>query len=388
MELINSKCGLVENGALFINDNGEVFSFGLNDYGYLGHDEEEEYILIPKKINILSNIKMIDCGIKHVCCVNYIGDVFTFGDNTLSQLGIDTSRELRATHIPQKMQNIPPINFILCDYYYNLCLTFDGNLYINGTLLLNNSLSHSREGYIIFGLPMIFNNSGEIDFITCGSNSIVFKTKSNKFYVIGCNQFGKLGASQDIISIYSFSERPNWPDNIIDIKCFHNRTLLLTSDGLAHVIGKMYYNLFWSIGYEMNCINPYTIKGLPFIKQILGGGTYFILVDEYNKKWVYGMHYNDNIGICKKNVLIKPTVIPILSNNVVDMQCSYNHIVFKKDDDTIIFLGYMNDINCSRISLRENCEMLKYKSIHIIDNDKEDMWSSSIYKSRQKSARK
>jgi len=62
------------------------------------------------------NIKMVDCGCYHTACIDYDGNLFTFGSNDKGQLGIGKDKnEFPFTYIPQQIKDIPPIDFISCE---------------------------------------------------------------------------------------------------------------------------------------------------------------------------------------------------------------------------------------------------------------------------------
>ena len=113
---------------LCMSDNGDVYSFGKYIYGSHGH-EMRTTIDIPNKINNLTNIKMIDCRKYNSICLDYDGNVFTFGSNYEGQLGIGKNYcELNNAYIPQKIK-VPPCKQVYCNYEVSFCLTEDNRLY-------------------------------------------------------------------------------------------------------------------------------------------------------------------------------------------------------------------------------------------------------------------
>ena len=75
---------------IVLNDEGNVLSWGENDYGQLGTGEGamQKY---PKKIETLNKIfiNRISCGAAHSMAVSKTGNVFVWGSNIRGQLGYD-----------------------------------------------------------------------------------------------------------------------------------------------------------------------------------------------------------------------------------------------------------------------------------------------------------
>ena len=75
-------------------EDGSVFSWGYGKMGPLGHNNNESTI-VPQKIEGLSNIVRVDCGNNYTIVLDSCGKLYSFGDNTYGQLGlnVDTLKE-------------------------------------------------------------------------------------------------------------------------------------------------------------------------------------------------------------------------------------------------------------------------------------------------------
>ena len=78
--------------AAAIASNGEVYTWGLNTFGQLGHGDRANR-LMPTKVSALSDknvrIQWISCGRSHTVAVSDYGEVFTWGSNEYGQLGLE-----------------------------------------------------------------------------------------------------------------------------------------------------------------------------------------------------------------------------------------------------------------------------------------------------------
>merc|ERR1712000_577458 len=70
--------------------NGYVLSCGHNGYGQLGREINDNYSSSFQKIEDLSEIIRIECGDCHSLCIDINNDLYVFGNNNCSQLGIKT----------------------------------------------------------------------------------------------------------------------------------------------------------------------------------------------------------------------------------------------------------------------------------------------------------
>lgn len=117
----------------FINHDGDVFSFG--DGKFRGNGHKGKTILSPTMIPTLKHIIFVSVGFYHTVCLDYDGNVFSFGRNIYGQLGIGNDNTVNVlengANEPQKV-NIPPCKEISCGTNFTVCLTDDGMVYSFG----------------------------------------------------------------------------------------------------------------------------------------------------------------------------------------------------------------------------------------------------------------
>ena len=181
---ISTLC-CIENRTLCISDNNTVFSFGYSRLGSLGHEEQQ--VFPPKMISPLVNIKSISVG-SHIVCLDNDGNVYTCGDNTMGDLGIDD--KLFYTHLLQKV-DILPCKEICCGLSFTICLCENGDLY---------SFGYNREGQLRFENNAISHNTPQkvpllkdVEIIECGVYHVFCKTLNNEIFCWGYNKYGQLG---------------------------------------------------------------------------------------------------------------------------------------------------------------------------------------------------
>jgi alpha-tubulin suppressor-like RCC1 family protein len=77
LEWIQIECG--EYHTVGLTKNGQVFSWGHNDYGQLGHDDREDRS-VPTKVESLDGlvITKVSCGQWHTAALTDNGDILTW----------------------------------------------------------------------------------------------------------------------------------------------------------------------------------------------------------------------------------------------------------------------------------------------------------------------
>ena len=116
--------------------NGDVYSWGSNDYGQCGTGSGSVAIIFnPKKVNFENyyrpNITQIDCGAHHSAFIDDIGRLFTCGRSNAGQLGLgfydDEPAPIYISKIPDR------VNQVSCGKDFTICLTLKGEIYVMGS---------------------------------------------------------------------------------------------------------------------------------------------------------------------------------------------------------------------------------------------------------------
>ncbi len=132
VKVVNDNKEQLELGSKFsvgLRTNGEVWTWGSNTYGELGLDSNEAYEDKPLQVETLSNIVDIGAGNYHAVAVDEDGYVYTWGLNNSGQLGNGNTTDEKK---PVKLSGLSDI--VKVDAYKNTttALDSDGNLYAWG----------------------------------------------------------------------------------------------------------------------------------------------------------------------------------------------------------------------------------------------------------------
>jgi len=171
--------------------NGRVFTAGENKYGQLGNSTFTDNNLMQEVSN-LDDIGKVFSGKTTSFAITRSGEVYAWGNNTNSQLGLD---ELKHYCMPEKL-NISSVIDIAAGDYHTLFLKKDGTVWgvgrnING--VLNEELINFKFSTItqIKGLAQIID-------IAAGDSHNIALHKDGSIYTWGANHSGQLGDSTKI----------------------------------------------------------------------------------------------------------------------------------------------------------------------------------------------
>ena len=378
-------CSCNGNGfgyTISLSDDNKVYSFG--SHSKHGHGHAEEVILTPKEIPFLNNIKQICCGVDHSICLDFEGNIFTFGANTKGQLGTGQGENV-FSHTPLKV-NVPPCSQISCGECYNICLTEDGKLYGFG---YNNygQLGQGIRGNRVYTYPVSINLElgGEtIEFIECGHYHTFCKIVNGDVYSWGCNNFGQLGLKNTTENQKSpFKASTVWPKNIevVDIKCSHYHTLVLTASQEVYSCGSNYCGQLGRRTSGKFSQHLEKIEDLSEIIRIECGTNQAYCINSQYCLYVFGNNFNGQLGL--GDSVLRPTPIQLPLSDIMDVSSNGNSIFVKTVSNEIYGFG------CNKsFQLGTETENDRQDTPIQLFQGSENIWLSNIRKSRAKSARK
>ena len=358
---------------LSLSENGNVFSFGNSTCGCLGYEIQNPKLNgLPKSIPSLENIKSIAAG-EHCVCLDYCGNVYTFGDNEFGQLGIGLDKNtLPFTYIPQKV-NLPPCTHISCGEYFTMCLLEDGSVYSFGYNFYGQlGIGNNEESY---NSPQLIPSLKDVEFIECGGNHIFCKTLNNEIFCWGFNGNGQLGLGNkdNVYSPNRFSDLQK--EEIVDIKCGYTFTLLLTYKQEVFSCGHHSCTLS---GIDSLTFNK--ISDMSDITRIECGYFHSMCIDGNSNLFVFGLNRYGQLGLGDTENRISPTKHPL--SNIIDIS-SNGYCTFAKTISNEIYAFGRNDYSQTGIKTEDR---IIVNPIQVFQNN-EDIWRSNINKSKAKSAR-
>ncbi|KAL9652282.1 hypothetical protein ABK040_011942 [Willaertia magna] len=106
------RCGF--NFIYLITNNNSIYSIGKNNYGQLGLEKEITFRNFFTKINILTNVKDLQCGSVHAILLDNFGNIYGTGYNNWYSLGFAEENAVYGfikINLTFKVKNISCCNF-------------------------------------------------------------------------------------------------------------------------------------------------------------------------------------------------------------------------------------------------------------------------------------
>jgi alpha-tubulin suppressor-like RCC1 family protein len=138
--LVNDRVDKIVMGqfhALFLSREGKVFSWGDNTYGELGFGVDVKWKTNPEAVPCFNMIRCIDvdAGGRHSLVLDEVGNLYSFGDNSEGQCGIEINRAYDPVTIETKgmlgEDKVRPIRIFAGDAHSAL-VTNEGDLFAWG----------------------------------------------------------------------------------------------------------------------------------------------------------------------------------------------------------------------------------------------------------------
>ncbi|RHY32967.1 hypothetical protein DYB32_002077 [Aphanomyces invadans] len=177
----------------------EVYSFGRNDYGQLGHSDTLDR-RVPTLVESLSNIPLVAlaCGQYHSVVATTANAVLAFGKNDYGQLGLEAlDNQLVPAAVGADLWGHEAIVDVRCGYYHSIVLCRGGRVYgfgrnDYGQLGVGDAGVHMNQR---IATPTVLTDleGKEIVRIACGCYHTVAVAESGMLYVFGRNNHGQLG---------------------------------------------------------------------------------------------------------------------------------------------------------------------------------------------------
>ncbi|ODV62806.1 Ran guanyl-nucleotide exchange factor [Ascoidea rubescens DSM 1968] len=137
--------GSGESHSFAIDKKGDVYSWGLNQFGQCGTEEELEdnsVVMIPTKVDELSGKDIIEIvgGEHHSLALSKDGSVYVFGRYDLKEIGIKKDKLpeysykskggiVRAVPLPTKLEDVPKFRKVTAGSHHSFGISEDGVLF-------------------------------------------------------------------------------------------------------------------------------------------------------------------------------------------------------------------------------------------------------------------
>ncbi|KAJ6817262.1 E3 ubiquitin-protein ligase HERC2 [Iris pallida] len=329
LDVLHVACG-VKHAAL-VTKQGEVFTWGEESGGRLGHGVETD-VIHPRLVEPLAayNADFVACGEFHTCAISVAGELYTWGDGThnvgLLGHGTDVGHWI-PKRVSGPLEGLQIAN-VTCGTWHTALLTAAGQLFTfgDGTFGVlghgnRESVSLPREVESLMGLKTIavacgvWHTAAVVEVIVTQSSASI---SSGKLFTWGDGDKYRLGHGDKEPRL-----KPTCVPSLIDynfhkLACGHSLTIGLTTSGHVFTMGSTVYG---QLG------NPHSDGKLPCpVEDKLGGesvvevacGSYHIAVlTSKSEVYTWGKGANGRLGHGDLEDRKTPTLVEALKDRSV-----------------------------------------------------------------------
>lgn len=178
---------------LALKSDGTLWAWGYNLYGQLGNGTTQ---ITNTPIQIMEgyDIDSFSCGNAHSGVVTTDGTLYMFGQNTNHQIGIDNQNGTY-TAVTSPVEILTNVKQIQCGNVHTLAITNDNDLYVWGSNTRTQCMPEEGASYEINEPTYYMSN---VDYITPGADFNLYVINGTELWGYGWNFEGELGCGDRV----------------------------------------------------------------------------------------------------------------------------------------------------------------------------------------------
>ncbi|XP_008265833.1 probable E3 ubiquitin-protein ligase HERC3 [Oryctolagus cuniculus] len=235
--IVHVACG--ESHSLALSDRGQLFSWGAGSDGQLGLMTTEDSVAVPRLIQKLNQqtILQVSCGNWHCLALAADGQFFTWGKNSHGQLGL--GKEFPSQTSPQRVRSLEgiPLAQVAAGGAHSFALSLSGAVFGWG---MNNAgqlgLSDEKDRESPCHVKLL--RTQKVVYISCGEEHTAVLTKSGGVFTFGAGSCGQLGHDSMNDEVNPRRVLELMGSEVTQIACGRQHTLaFVPSSGLIYAFG-------------------------------------------------------------------------------------------------------------------------------------------------------
>ncbi|HEY2053841.1 MAG TPA: putative Ig domain-containing protein [Solirubrobacterales bacterium] len=329
------SAGALEPGPASASAPGQLYAFGLNEFGQLGNTSG--YLTgaanpLPAPVALPGQngpVTQIAAGNSHSLVVTSTGQLYAFGEDQFGQLGVAPGGGfVKADATPTLVSlpsGSPPVTEVAAGAYFSLAVTSTGQLYGFGEneegQLGNATNNHTTAANPTPTLVSLPGASGPVTEVAAGAYFSLAVTSTGQLFAFGANDRGQLGTATNNGSntpnpTPTLVDLPSGSGAVVQIAAGYRYALVLTSSGQLFGFGENQYGQLGStVDNGSSAPNPTPeLVSLPAgsgpIAQIAAGADHSLAVTAGGQLFAFGENKYGQLGSTVNNGGYTPNPVP------------------------------------------------------------------------------
>ncbi|CEG44772.1 FOG: RCC1 domain [Plasmopara halstedii] len=313
-----------------IDETGKLYVWGSNEYGKLGLGESSEIEVLPREVEALRGVKIVDvsCGDYFTAAVDEDGKMYSWGwgGSTMKGAGGLGHAGGKDEPLPRLLTTLVdqgvPMATVECGEFHTVALTKDGEIWAwgNGEYgRLGNGESDTCE----VPEPIEFFSEDNIVSIAAGRDFSFALTDKGELYSWGGNSHNQLGIggglAMDVYNIESIPVLIEAFDGVTvkQIAAGYDHAAAVTADGRLYMWGAK----IWIEPHEMTAVNDHNIV------QVACGRQYTAALTDTGKVFTFGKGSSNCLGHGDRKNQLQPVHIQALAGvQITSVSCGDYHM--------------------------------------------------------------
>ena len=226
---------------LALGSDGNVYAWGNNIHGQLGIENGGTSLNVPTLVESLMGKKIIaiSAGRHFSLALTDGGQIYSFGKNTLLQLGYETAEEFSAAPTLIASLNGVFITQICAGYDSAIAIDTNGKAYLWGST--KNCVLGTDDGNPLSQVPTLLPDSKTttpIEAVALSANHSAFLLNNGQIGFMGLNKYSQYGNGEtDLETSKRFKSVDTSSMNITAIAASEQQTVLLSANGTVYTAG-------------------------------------------------------------------------------------------------------------------------------------------------------
>lgn len=301
--------------SLAICGNGQLYTWGWNQRGTLGHPPEKKTESAPSLVEALSSVKIVQAAIGgwHCLAVDNQGRAYAWGGNEYGQCGEEPERKedgskalRRDIVIPQRCAPKLSVRQVAAGGTHSVVLTQDGHVWTWGQPWPPGDITQISTPVRVQGLD-------RVKLIAVGAFHNLALQEDGTLWAWGNNEYGQLGTGDtqprsQPVPVWGLSNL-----TLVDIAAGGWHSTALTDEGEVYAWGRGEHGRLGFGDDKSSKMVPQKVQLLvgANIVQVSCGGTHSVALTLDGRMYSFGRGDHGRLGYGKKVTTGHPTTVPI-----------------------------------------------------------------------------